>query len=1170
MFPDEKVFWDRCGELLIESEKFTEAVDVFNYLFKSDPFSSIYLQNYVVCLKKSFKFDELENLKLKLVESDWINEEQLKLFDWRSDFSSLISFNHMNDGPKTLETLSIPFRELNWTNYAATLHSMATGNYSKIYKKHPFNPDNYSILNGPCFIELHLSNQSQFANTQQNTQNLINSLQDYSASSMDDISKKRSLRRKETRATQSITAKSELTPADLVKALKSLLNMEEQEIVDILCTTERSCLQLLDKNNLIIDETAMDIGSNSFTIESLQQRINSDNEIKKSLAQRIFELVTFFFVDSLKTCSNFPQSLSTPMADLWILFNCGAFPIDTLKENASFSELLASVCEILISLKLDLNYEMALLKHEQKQKQTDDYELKQRIKLLESLLELNRETREKKLEQLSEDLGNNSINSRHFNPLPSLITTDSLKQAIASIRQSKIIEKAEELFAQDKQAEVIELFGSPENLNNLIQAACGELKLRLAKLSKNSSDFSIIPELLAIYPELDLSKFVQYLTAFLQSSQLSTIEKCTLLCIFWNIYSRKQLIVNTNQILLNAVFAILLEKIIVVGSNVEVCRFILNWMSLEKCFGSASGLVPLKIFSQFSSSSDFTEIKFAYSVIFSLFRFPNIFAAMDPERGLEEWDRSPIGIGARDIPCPDLSASEFNNLTFLIHRIDEIIDTSEDPAKVVTSEPGFVSFVDWLKKQFTELAEKKSGKHFFYCMELNRNHLRAFLNSTLELHAQKQVLNPPRGHLSLDNTESFRYLINSRSDIVYSELQGRKKSFDILKTIRSDLKTSLSLNVFDGEVWKLLGFAYHDAAVHFMSLDAEFLVQNSAKLKRSVKKAILCLKQALKIDQSDREAWNKLMDLIDWSLHEPSLLSINAEIVKFLCSIGCSCIQQLLPGSIPRDRWILFLRLELFMRKSGTLADLIKQLELLKEAAQASCAAYSENVYESTAVFTALVKLYSRLSKLRLNGTLTEEQVSNFICDLKLPTCLQLEAPAESGDLLLYQHLDALNALDRKKIFHSHSMALAWHSLQLLKDPQTALNHLQQLFPFLKIQKKSTAVSLISIYQGDQERPARFLVAGKRYLLQFLSFIEQVQLEDFDKPEILTQFLKKLHYIRKTILGFPEILIKATIVYMNLPQPDPEIVEELVGSVKSVFNNKIPNEIKLKLNANNQ
>jgi hypothetical protein len=1170
MFPDEKGFWERCGELLIDTEKFSEAAEIYDHLFKIDPFSLNYLQNYVNCLKKSFKFDHLESLKSELEEIGWLTKEQIKIFDWRSDFPSLLVFDGEkgHDGPKELEPLIIPFRELNWTNYASTLHAMATGNYTKIYKKQPFNPDNYSVLNGPCVIELHLNlHASGVVNTQQNTQNLINSLHDYSASSMEEISKKRSLRRKETRATQSMTSKSDLTPADLVKIIKSLLNFEEQEIVDILCSTERSCLQLLDKNNLVIDaddNSSMESENifNTFTLESLQQRINSDNETKKSICQRIFELVTFFFVDSLKTAPNFPQSLARPMADLWHLFKTGALSIDALNEITQFTDLLTSVCEILISLKEEINYELALLKHYNSNNSS------YRLRLLECLINENEEIRDKTLEELAQELIKNdaaALNTRHFNPLPALITSEELTHAISIMKQSKIIENAEELFSQDKLTEAIELFGSPENLNNLIKTSSGEIKLRLAKLSSTPCD-SIISEFLAVYPQLEISRFIEYLTAFLPSvKELTNTEKCTLLCIFWNIYSCKQLIVN--HILLNALFAMLLEKIIP-GANLDVCRFLLNWMSQEKCFGSASGLVPLKIFCQFATSTDFAEMKFAYSTAFSLFRFPNIFAVMDPERGLEDWDRSPIGLGTRDIPCPNLNELEFNNLALLIHYIDEKIDSIEDTSNVVISEPGFVSFVDWLNRQFAELAVIQSGKHFFYCLNLNRNHIRAFLNCSLEFHAQKQVLAPPRGHFSLEeNFESFRYLLNTRSDIVYSELQGRKKSFEILKKIRSDLKTSLSISVSDGDVWKLLGLAYHDAAIHFMSSDAEFLIQNSAKLKRCIKKAILCLKQALKIDQSDRESWTKLMDLADWALHEPSLLSTDPEIVKFICSIGCTCIQQLLSGAAARDRWILFLRLELFLRKSGSLSDPLKQLELLKEASQAACSAYSENVYESTALFMSLVKFYSRLSKLRMNGTgtLTEEQISFFICDLNLPASLKIEAPAESGDILLYQYMEALHVLDRKRIFHSHVTALAWHSSRVLNDQHCALNHLQQLFPFLKSSKKSTSVSLLQIYQCDHERPARFLVAGKRYLLQLLCFIEQSNLPDLDKPEILTQFLKKLHYIRKTILGFPEILTKATLVYLNLPHPDKEIVDELIGSIKSVFNNKIPNEIKLKL-----
>ena len=173
MFPDEKAFWERCGELLIESEKFEESIYIYSYLFKNDPFSLNYLKRYIECLKKSFKFDELEDLKENLKLSNWIDEETGKLFDWRSEFSTFCASISPSNGARELETLSIPFREFNWTNYASILHAMAVGNYSKIFKKHPFNPDNYSILNGPCVIEILGSTNSTLS------QNLLaNSIQE--------------------------------------------------------------------------------------------------------------------------------------------------------------------------------------------------------------------------------------------------------------------------------------------------------------------------------------------------------------------------------------------------------------------------------------------------------------------------------------------------------------------------------------------------------------------------------------------------------------------------------------------------------------------------------------------------------------------------------------------------------------------------------------------------------------------------------------------------------------------------------------------------------------------------------------------------------------------------------------------------------------------------------
>ena len=169
-----------------------------------------------------------------------------------------------------------------------------------------------------------------------------------------------------------------------------------------------------------------------------------------------------------------------------------------------------------------------------------------------------------------------------------------------------------------------------------------------------------------------------------------------------------------------------------------------------------------------------------------------------------------------------------------------------------------------------------------------------------------------------------------------------------------------------------------------------------------------------------------------------------------------------------------------------------------------------------------------------------------------------------------------MSVLDRKKIFHSHLTSHAWHSLKILGDTQIALNQLQQVFPFLKgiasspssagtqqsQQKKNSSASLLQIYQNDHERPARFLICGRRYLLQLVDFICQLD----SCKDLLVQFLKKLHYIRRTILGFPDILAKATLAYLQCPEPDESIAQELIESLKEAWKGRIPVEIKNQLN----
>ena len=1082
---------------------------------------------------------------------------------------------------------------------------MAIGNYTKVYKKHPFSPENYSILNGPCQFELPSnSSLSQVSNTQSL---LINSVHDYSVSSMEDLlaAKKRSSRRKEANS-RSIQSKAELNPADFVKNLKLVFtDLNEQKIVDILCSTESSGLKLLDKDTVTSSDKLS--ADSLFKIEFLNNQIFNDNLESKPLIHRIVELISVFFVQSLRS-PEFPQSLSGPIINLWELFKIGIIPIDCLKAHLEgeqqYNDLLLGICEVSYSLSLEFKYELSICRKNQRSSSVEC----SRLELMEILLMQNEIEKFSKLEELANTLTKDLL-TRYSYPLTAEINSQSLQKAIKILKLSKTVE----YFENNLEEPIGGAFDE-----ETIKTSASEMKLRLCKLvlfrkpadsetdtsgtkeATNSILKEAIYELINCHSELEISKFADFLNVFILGvKELDSVGSCSLICLFWNILNRKQhylLSASTSTPLLASIQASFTKFLYFCFDfeNLEFSRFILNWMSQEKCFGTLNGLVPLKIFRIHSQTSkNLIEFKFAYSIILSLFRFPNIFAG---DFDLEDFDRHPIGVGTRDIPCPDISTQELDLISNLIHRIGvKNYDIMEDKSKVMINEPGFVGFVDCLKKQFDHLLKQNeytnnsgvknySANNVKYgLIQLNRCQIKTFLNSSIENFANKKVLNISSSSYPVRQyeLESFNYLLNSRSEIVHSELQGRKKSLEILKTIRKDLKTSLSLNATDPEVWKLLGFCYYDTAVHLMSSEAEILVKQSGKLKQCIKKAIFCLVESVKHENGhEKETWTKLTDLIDWAFHEPSLLSVDPKIMRFLSTIGSKGIKALLIEVIPRDRWILSLRFELFLRRSGYKFEPAKQLNLLKEASLAACRAYSENVYESTALYMSLVKFYSRLSKFRMKGIINESDVITWLNCLHgfLPNCLAIEAKASaSGDISLLNHLESLNALDRKKIFHSHLAAIAWHSTKVLGDPRSALNSLQIIFPFLKQQqqKKSNSTSLIQIYQCEHERPARFLIAGKRYLLQLLSFLNDNvdSLEIGSLSEILTQFLKKLHYIRKTILGFPEILTKATFLYLNCPEPDESIVKELVGSLESVCNGEIPQEIKeklLEINAENK
>lgn len=1180
-------------------------------------------------------FEELDDLKQKVMidGGNWIGIEE-DLFQWKSDLVSLVRVSKTVTDI-TVDTMCLPLKDVNWTNYATLLYSMASGNFTSVFKKAPFNADNFAILTGPCCIEISSTNPQM---TQSQGQSLLlNTLGDYSASSMDELAtaetqKKRStLRRKETTRTVSSQLKSEIVLPDFVKHFKNLLKCDEQELIALLLKYERPCCELLDKNSDAV------VSTDSSSSTSLFDRIKSDNETNKPVAHRVFDLIQHFFISSLQ--HSFPANLSGPMINIIGLFRSSVFSLKNLMEFLGFDSFLIFLLganEILVDAELpsfNLNY---LEFH--KDKIENHPESSKRFELLKIFSKGKGTARiEESLSSISDSLSSVVVlYTRYHKILPSNVTKDSIKSRITSLEREHLIAAAE-TNENENYLTTVNCFG--ENKDEIFRSIGGcdmELKVRLCKilLSSNESDFKTeiveiaLKELLNFFSSLSLSKFIEYLQFFLSKSDtLTTLNTTTIisnyLCIFWHIYSKRQLIPNSLTQPLNSLFIQMLCEVIdksttIKGgpSSIDSMRFLLLWAVQERALGSLDGQLPLKIFRFFSGSgaeaadgNDDSSLKFAYSNIASLYKFPNIFTLN--EGGIEEWDRSPIGIGSRDAPCPNLKFDDFIALTSLIDKLTKYSSSSPASNTATTtttsiSDPGLVNFIDWIKKQFIDLMTKKQVQSqqqhpnvpsiFKQFYSLNRQLISEYLNTSLLF-----LKGTTRSHINnydVSSLNQFRSLLNIRSDLVYSELQGRKKSFDILKIIRSDLKISLAINHTDPEVWKLLGVCYYDSAVHYLSSEAEVITSESAKLKRMIKKAIFAFKFGLTLDNAatseseiDLVNWTKLSDLIDWSLHEPSKLSQSASEISFLASIGCSCVQMLLSKVLPRDRWIHLLRLDIFLRHFSHLQDHVKQLNLLLEASKAAAASYSENVYESTALYMSLVKVYSRLSKLKMKNLISDQVLLENLTDIQsyLPTCLKSciteeTEPPRTADEILLNHLEALNVLDRKKIFHSHIMTLSLHSfhVQVQKNnapsnsfPDPFTSYLPQLFPFLKQrqqqqqqqlqQKKTTSFngSLLQIYQSDHERPARFLMAGRRYLLQlldFFNFIEDVQ----ERVDLLTQFLKKLHYIRKTIIGFPEILSKATLLYFDIASAQPDalsVADELIESVKSAYDGWVPQEI---------
>lgn len=1149
MFSDENYFLERLAQLMMEMGRFDEAADAYEILFRSEPMNADCLSAFVEALKQAGNFVKLDDLRARLVKTGLmiISESQ---FDWKSQLSSIVtgSMDEMAvdcSSSNQLPTLTLPMRDINWSVYAHILHSMATGCYSAVFKKAHFDPSNYAILAGPCVIELNSNSHSQ---VQTQTQSLLlSSVQEYLTSSMEDVSngngesqsKRRLPTRNKRESKTSAPTKCELSPADFIKNVSVLLGVGESQVVEALCSTEQVAIQLLDKDNVSagpLDNNAGQASFDLFTSESLLRLIESDNQEQKSISQRIFELLRYFFIDGLGHA--FPSALSQNVFSLCQLFHLNILSFDNLKSvlEGDFVKYCLGVAELTFELTPSCQqcYELLFVQTTEPLDEPDA----SRLKILTALFSPDKVAA---LETLHISAAAPIILTRFYKSLPHLVTEQTLIDLLGSFEQVSRLEEAELLLAKGASSdEIADKLGSDCSLASLF----GTNRLRLGRLLlRNGAQLDvesvqlIVAELFSSYAAVDLGFFTELIGLLVQLPSASgTLPLLELICLFWNLFSRRQLIPTTQVSALSSSFARLLQVAVEQhpSCQLEVFTFLLNWLAQEKSFGSCQALVPLSIFHllcQRDYDDDFSCQLTAYSIAFSLWRFTSIFtAATSTEHGLEDWDRHPVG--TRECPSLAVSFSDLNLLCNLIWRLIETADNGKVDTPLAINDPSAVACIDWLKEAFCRLPRDTLYLHEFgRAFEINRSQISHYLTCPLDLHASAAIQRPK--YFTVTGLQSLRVLLNFRSDLVHAELQGRKKSLEVLKTIRSDLKTSLSIHANDAEVWSLLGTCYYDALVHYLSSEAEFMIAQQGKLKRTLKKAILCFQQSLRLDQENLEAWAKLSDLCDWAMHYPSQLApAQSDACVWICSVGCRAVKHLLPRIAARDLWQQFLRLELFLRRSGRERNQVKLMGLLKQAVIAAARSYCENVYESTALYTSLAKIYARIAKCG-----NEHVISKTLDELAehLPPVVKPKPPRTDDAVeTLLAHLDALNVLDRKRIFHAHVMTSAWLCWRLKQDPHAATAYLSTIFPFLKPNKR-VAQSLCLVYQSDHDRPARFLSCTRRYLLRLFSFITDSGAAAFaDKLDLLATVLKKLHYVRKTILGFSELLLAGTEAYFKV------------------------------------
>lgn len=1123
--------------------------------------------------------DELEALKTDLASSNWTIVDPV-VFKWQTNLSDIVPHpSSVFESEAIANPLIVPFKDLNWDNYAQTLLALATANFSGVFKKMPFNPDDYFVLIGPCTFDIPsattinsgaaLGGPNSVAS--QVTSLLLSSQKfDYS-NSMEDVSnnmdssmqRRRPVTRRRERVTSFASSqKAELGLMDIVKLVHKLLGCTEQLVVDAFIKTEPLAMGLLDKQFIgITAEDAIPTASSSlFTFQILQQLILHDNEGQTPILYRIFNLVHYFFIDTLG--HRFPESMAIPMQALCRLFLDGSLPISLFDNENKVFALLVGTAEI--DFELNKLSAIGLEAYKAAATNTND----PRLVLIQALMG------QSKLSEIS--VPEAGLRTRYFRIFNSTVTLGQIQShmdsqnLIKKLAAVEVSEDIEELMALCQSAPMA-----------LIHVFHGENRLRycrlILKLNVEGVDTAAIcsilhEELMSLKSaQMSLETFLPYLNVLQTISNPQLHVQLSLFGLFWNIWARKPLIPTESFSNIGNLFCNFLAGVIkTYCPATDLLRNILSWASQERVLGYANGTLLLTAFEQYSQSDSTNEDRclFFYSVALSLYRFPNFVTqnAPDAEPCWDEWDRTPLGL--KEFALPELTLDFVLNLLQQSIFLYNYFQDEESLAKNGTvADAIMIPFVDWIKKQFEAISGNRVR-----VFNLNLLHIQAFLNGNFIEHAvgAMKPLLEAQFKLYPETFNSLYWALVIRCDLCYRELQGRKKPMDVLKTIRKDLKMALAIDNTDLDVWVLLGQCYHDSALHLLSNELEQIQAQLPKIRRLIRKGILSFWRACQLNPAWLEYRRCLVELIDWAIHEPTNLvhSSSAELeVSFLHSLGLRSCKLLIKEEERKLKWLAVLRFADISRlKPSSAFGPESVCVIARNAVDSALSCLNENVYEQSALYHSLVEYYTNLFGLNLNDT----DLLAALESLKLPESLKPPLADDGSKEYFLKHVEALNTFDRRKVFHAHHWLAAMVSWKLCQNQQKALEHFCNIFPFLK--RARGPASFMQIYQPDLDRPAWYLVSGHRYCLDLIDFLcDQTDL--VESAALLELFSKKIHYARRTIYNFVRVLEKATVAYLQLALRRQQlgdemwtrmlpVMDELLTSLRKESAGPVPSNVK--------